>query len=678
VPALDLKEYIMCGIAGAINFRSDEPVPLEAVGRMLALIHHRGPEAAGVHLAGRAALGHARLSIIDVNGGLQPIANEDGTGWIVCNGEVFNYKELMADLQRRGHHFRTASDSEVILHLYEELGERCVERLNGDFAFAIWDGRRGELLLARDRVGVRPLFYTVAGGTLLFASEVKSLLADPRASHEWDLAALDQVFTYWSALPGRTMFRDVRELPAAHTLRVKLDVPLPEPVPYWNLDFPNADAFDTTRSAHDYADELRALLEDAVRLRMRADVPVGAYLSGGLDSSATTALMRQLGHDDLHTFSIAFRNQQFDERPFQLEMARALGTQHHVVECADADIAHAFGDVIWHCETPILRTSPAPMFLLARHVKQHGLKVVLTGEGADEFFGGYSIFKEAKVRHWWAAAPDSRLRPLLLRRLHGEVAGLGQSSQSFLQSFFGDGLPNVHDPYYSHAPRWRTTARQKRFFSPDLRAALGDADTHGELVALLPDHMADWHGLNKAQYLESKIFLGQYLLSSQGDRVAMAHAVEGRFPFLDHRVIEWAANVPPHLKLRGLSEKYILKRAVADLLPSTITKRTKQPYRAPISTSFFASNAPRWVKDVLSEGEIKAAGLFDPRAVEMLARKCRSGREIGEGDNMALVGIISAQLLNRQFHTDWAAEVHARAVRTQPVVVEAEDMVALR
>ncbi len=664
----------MCGIVGAINFRTDAPVELETVGRMLALIHHRGPEAAGVHLAGRAALGHARLSIIDVDGGLQPIANEDGTVWIVCNGEVFNYRELMADLERRGHHFRTASDSEVILHLYEEMGARCVERLNGDFAFAIWDGRRGELLLARDRVGVRPLFYTVVGGTLLFASEIKALLADERVSHEWDLAALDQVFTYWSAVPGRTMFRDVRELPAGHTLCVKLDAPLPEPEPYWNVDFPDADAFDTTCSAADYADELRALLEDAVRLRMRADVPVGAYLSGGLDSSATTALMRQLGHDDLHTFSIAFRNQQFDERPFQLEMARALGTQHHVVECGDADIAHAFADVIWHCETPILRTSPAPMFLLAQHVKQHNLKVVLTGEGADEFFGGYSIFKEAKVRRWWAAAPESRLRPLLLRRLHGEVAGLEQSSQPFLQSFFGEGLQDIADPCYSHAPRWRTTARQKRFFSGSLRAALGDIEADGGLAALLPDRMAGWHGLNKAQYLESKIFLGQYLLSSQGDRVAMAHAVEGRFPFLDHRVIEWAAGVPPHLKLRGLNEKYILKRAVADLLPPTITNRTKQPYRAPISTSFFAANAPAWVGDVLSEAEIEAAGLFDPRAVAKLAAKCRSGRPIGEGDNMALVGIISAQLLHQQFRTDWAKEVRVRAVHTQPVVVEAEDM----
>jgi asparagine synthase (glutamine-hydrolysing) len=660
----------MCGIAGAINWGADAPVELETVRHMLALIHHRGPEAAGVHLAQRAALGHARLSIIDVDGGLQPIANEDGTIWVVCNGEVFNYRELVVDLERRGHHFRTASDSEVILHLYEEMGARCVEHLNGDFAFALWDGRRGELLLARDRVGVRPLFYTVVGGTLLFASEVKSLLADKRVSREWDLAALDQVFTYWSTLPGRTMFRDVRELPAAHTLRVKLDVPLPLPEPYWNIDFP--DTFNTARSADDYADELRTLLEDAVRLRMRADVPVGAYLSGGLDSSATTALMRQLGHDDLHTFSIAFRNQQFDERSFQMEMARALGTQHHVVECDDADIAHAFPNVIWHCETPILRTSPAPMFLLARHVKQHGLKVVLTGEGADEFFGGYGIFKEAKVRRWWAAAPDSRLRPLLLRRLHGEVTGLGQSSQSFLQSFFGDGLHEVDDPYYSHAPRWRTTARQKRFFSPELRAALGDIDRQSELAALLPDRMADWHGLNKAQYLESKIFLSQYLLSSQGDRVAMAHAVEGRFPFLDHRLIEWAASVPPHLKLHGLNEKYILKRAVNDLLPPTITNRTKQPYRAPISTSFFAAHAPAWVNDVLSEAEIKSAGLFDAHAVAKLVAKCRTQPPVGEGDNMALVGIVSAQLLHRQFHTDWAAEMRARAVDMEPVVVEAD------
>jgi asparagine synthase (glutamine-hydrolysing) len=668
----------MCGIAGALNLTTEQSITPSTVQGMLALIRHRGPEAAGIHLSGRAALGHARLSIIDVEGGLQPIPNEDGTIWVVCNGEIFNYIELMVELERRGHHFRTTSDTEVIVHLYEELGPSCIDRLNGDFAFAIWDNRRGELLLARDRVGVRPLFYTVADGTLLFASEIKALLADPRVSRELDLVALDQIFTYWSTLPGRTCFRDVRELPAGHYLRVRLDADTTlQPTPYWNVSFPDEGDVSADRSVDDYAEELRALLTDAVRLRLRADVSVGAYLSGGLDSSATTALMRQVASNELHTFSIAFRNQQFDERPFQQRMARALGTQHHVVECDDVDIAQVFADIVWHCETPILRTSPAPMFMLARHVREHGLKVVLTGEGADEFFGGYGVFKEAKVRRWWASAPESRLRPLLLRRLHGEVTGLAQSSQSFLQGFFGNGLHELDDPCYSHLPRWRSTARQKRFFSPQLRAALSATDTNSDLTALLDGGLANWDGLSKAQYIEAKIFLSQYLLSSQGDRVAMAHAVEGRFPFLDHRLIEFAATIPSHLKLRGLNEKYILKRSIADLLPPEITARTKQPYRAPISTSFFAPAAPSWVADVLSEGEVKSAGLFDPAAVSKLVKKCQGQKEMSEGDNMALVGIISAQLLNRLFRSGWATESSTRSTATAPIMVEVEDVLSI-
>lgn len=659
----------MCGIAGAVHFATDEPVAAPTVERMLALIWHRGPEAAGLHLAGRAALGHARLSIIDLAGGLQPIANEDGTIWIVCNGEIFNFVELRAELEARGHQFRSGSDSEVIIHLYEDVGMRCLERLNGDFAFAIWDGQRRTLLLARDRVGVRPLFYTLLNGTLLFASEIKALLADPRVSHELDVVALDQVFTYWSALPGRTLFRSIRELPAGHWLAVPLDGQPSAPVPYWELQFTH-NAEDGERSIESYAAELRETLLDATRIRLRADVPVGAYLSGGLDSSALTALTRRYMSNELHTFSIGFRNQHFDESAFQTRMAQVLGTQHHRLDCDDADIARSFPDVIWHCETPVLRTSPAPMLLLSGLVREHGLKVVLTGEGADEFFGGYGIFKEAKVRRWWAAAADSRLRPLLLRRLHGEVVGMEQGAQPFLEGFFGNGLHETDDPCYSHLVRWRSTARQKRFFSSELRAALTEYDGRAELAAMIDARLANWDTLSKAQYVEAKIFLSQYLLSSQGDRVAMAHAVEGRFPFLDHRVIDLAARIPPRFKLRGLNEKYILKRAVTDLLPREITARTKQPYRAPISTSFFGPDAPAWVADVLSDGEVRAAGLFDPAAVGKLVVKCRGASQVSEGDNMALVGIISTQLLNRMFCPDWSIQHAAYADQRPPVHVE--------
>jgi asparagine synthase (glutamine-hydrolysing) len=666
----------MCGIAGALNLASDQPVAAETVKRMLAVIRHRGPEAAGIHLADRAALGHARLSIIDLAGGLQPIANEDGAMWVICNGEVFNYVELMAELKGRGHQFRTASDSEVILHLYEELGAGCLDHFIGQYAFAIWDGRRNELFIARDRLGVRPLFYTVAGGTLLFASEIKALLADPRVSDELDLLALDQVFTYWSPLPGRTLFRDVAELPAGHYLKISTATPSAplRPVQYWNLDFPDATSFASAdRGVEDYASELRELLIDATRLRLRADVPVGAYLSGGLDSSAIAALIRAYTGNDLQTFSIAFRNPHFDETHFQQQMAQALGTQHHAIQCDDSDVARVFPDVIWHCETPLLRTGPAPMYMLANFVREQGLKVVLTGEGSDEFLGGYSIFKEAKVRRWWAAQADSKLRPMLFRRLHGEVAGMDQGALPFLKGFFGNGLQELDDPAYSHLVRWRSTARQKRFFSAEVKAALSQRNGADDLSSLLDERLSRWDGLSKAQYVEAKIFLSQYLLSSQGDRVAMAHSVEGRFPFLDHRVVEFAATIPPRYKLRGLNEKYILKRAVGDLLPPAITARTKQPYRAPISTSFFGPKAPLWVADVLSEDEIRNAGIFDATSATRLIHKCRTSAQISEGDNMAVVGIISTQLLNRLFRTDRSASLSDHANAAEPVIVEATD-----
>ena len=313
------------------------------------------------------------------------------------------------------------------------------------------------------------------------------------------------------------------------------------------------------------------------------------------------------------------------------------------------------------------------MFMLASLVREHKLKVVLTGEGADEFLGGYSIFKEAKVRRWWAAQPESRLRPMLLRRLHGEVVGMAQGSQPFLQGFFSNGLQEIDDPCYSHLVRWRSTARQKRFFSREVQAALSGHNSFDELSRVMEERLAGWDTLSKAQYVEAKIFLSQYLLSSQGDRVAMAHAVEGRFPFLDHRVVEFASTIPPDLKLRGLNEKYILKRAMRDLLPREITARTKQPYRAPISTSFFGPDAPAWVNEMLSESELTSAGLFDAHSVTKLVNKCRTSNQVSEGDNMALVGIISTQLLHRQFGADWAMNADVRSDTTQPVIVEADE-----
>ncbi len=656
----------MCGIVGWLALEppgaGGRAAPArDTLRRMLALIAHRGPDAFGVYLDDQIGLGSARLSIIDLDGGNQPLHNEDERLWIVFNGEVFNYVELRRELVARGHRFATSTDTEVILHLYEDLGARCVERLNGQFVFAIWDRHRQELFLARDRLGVRPLFYTQAGGALRFASEIKALFADGSVSRELDPRALDQVFTCWAPLPGHTAFRDVRELPAGHTLTVRggrLDVRR-----YWSVDYPPASAAPRDgRPEQEYVEALRALLADATRLRLRADVPVGAYLSGGLDSSTVAALIRRFDLAALHTFSITFEDASFDESDYQQEMVRHLGVTHHTVHCTNADIGRVLPEAIWHTEAPLLRTAPVPLYLLSGLVRDSGFKVVLTGEGSDEILGGYDIFKEDRVRRFWARRPESRLRPLLLRRLYPDVKGLQGGAQAYLEAFFRAGLHETHRKGYSHLIRWRNTARAKRLFSPALQAALNGYDVEADLDRVLDDRMRDWPPLSQAQYVEVTTFLSPYLLSSQGDRMAMAHSVETRFPFLDHRVVEFCNRLPPPLKLRGLEEKYLLKRAAEELVPGAIRRRHKQPYRAPIRAAFFGPGAPEYVAELLSPAAIQRAGYFDPAGVARLAEKARRLPVLSEMDSMALVGVLSTQLLHQAFVDDFAA----RAVRPLP------------
>ena len=638
----------MCGIAGFFG-RPDGSVPDLLLRRMIAAISHRGPDEQGFFLDEDAGLGHARLSIIDAVGGKQPMANADRSVIAVLNGEIFNYVELRRELTVNGARFRTNSDTEVVLKLYEKMGPNCVERFNGDFALALWDTRSRRLMLARDRMGVRPLYYAPASGSLWFASEVKALLAAPGISATLDPIALDQIFTLWFPLPPRTVFRDVCELPPGHVLLA--DAQSVTVRPYWRLEFPEAGderAFDSRREA-EIAEHVGALLLDATRLRLRSDVPVGAYLSGGLDSAVMAAAARRLAPDRLNTFSLTFEDPEFDESLHQQLIARVLDSQHHSIRCSAADVARVFPAVIRHIERPVLRTAPAPLFVLSDFVRRHGFKVVLTGEGADEVFAGYDIFKEAKLRRFSARQPRSRRRPLLLRRLYPYLSGIRGQPQAYLQAFFGAGLEETNDPLFSHLPRLRTTAAAKQFFSAELRSEIGDYDALAELRASLPADFGRWDPLAQAQYLETTYLLPGYILSSQGDRVAMAHAVEGRFPFLDHRVVELAAGIPARLKLKGLREKYILRRSARSLLPEELTERPKQPYRAPESRCFFASGSPEQPRNALSRSAIVSAGYFEPNAVDKLVQKCRGQGLLGFRDNAAFVGILSTQLWHRTF-----------------------------
>ena len=379
--------------------------------------------------------------------------------------------------------------------------------------------------MARDRLGVRPLFYTLARGVLIFASEIKAILTDRRVRAELDPITLQQIFTFWAPLSPRTVFDGIFEVPPGHFVTVSRGTF--EVTPYWELEFGDCNEDGASLSEQEYIETFRELLIDATRLRLRADVPVGAYLSGGLDSSTLAAVVRRFTDTPLDTFSISFSDTRFDESAFQLQMARALGTEHHVVNVTHSDIGRAFPDVVWHSEIPILRTAPAPMFLLSRLVRQHGYKVVLTGEGADEFLAGYDIFKEANIRRFWARQPASRWRPALFRRLYPDVPQLSSTGDAFLRAFFKEGLTDVEAGDYSHAIRWRNARRTLRMFSREFRDRAGES---AGTDVRYPPHFDKLGWLERSQYLESTIFLSQYLLSSQGDRMAMAHSVEGRFP----------------------------------------------------------------------------------------------------------------------------------------------------
>jgi len=634
----------MCGIAGIL--KRNAAVDDELLREMISTLGHRGPDGRGVFLDANVGLGHARLSIIDLEGGHQPMSAEGGTLWITFNGEIFNYLELRAELEKRGHRFTTRSDTEVILRLYLDKGEDCVLEMNGQWAFAIWDGRERKLFLSRDRFGVRPLFYTQVNGDFLFASEIKALFSCPEVKRDVDALGLDQIFTFWVTLPPRTAFEGILQLPPGHSLTLKngeLSVKQ-----YWQPDFAAADQ-SATDSVEQKAEELLAIMEDAARIRLRSDVPVGAYLSGGIDSTFPPALIADIAPHRLPTFSVAFTDSEFDESMYQKEASDFLHTQHSAVRCSSEDIGRLFPEVIWHTEQPILRTAPAPLYLLSKLVRESGFKVVLTGEGSDEILGGYDIFKEAKIRRFWARQPSSKRRPLLLRRLYPYLEKIQQQPEAYLRSFFHVREEDLSSPFFSHLPRWELTARLKLFFSDRIKSQIAAYDGCAEMAEALPCCYGRWPQFCQAQYLESTQLLPGYILSSQGDRMAMANSVEGRYPFLDHRVSEFASKLHPSLKMHVLSEKYILKRAARSKIPASVLGRSKQPYRAPDGKSFFGTESPDYVEELLSLDKLKKSNIFQPGPVGKLVSKFKSGRDTTTKDNMALVGILSTELLVHRF-----------------------------
>jgi asparagine synthase (glutamine-hydrolysing) len=635
----------MCGISGIFNLHNKAPISSEQLRAMTFSLNHRGPDEAGAYIDDFIGLAQSRLSIIDLTGGSQPIHNEDKSLWIIFNGEIFNYPELRSELIKRGHKFYTNTDTEVILHLFEEKKEKALDDLNGQFAFAIWDNKNQELFLARDRVGILPLYFKLDREKFYFASELKAIFAVQESNPAFDPISFDQIFTFWTNLPGDTPFKDYKEVPPAHFLRINFNGKF-DLQPYWHLKFSDEKNLSNS-NIENITREAKELLTDAVRIRLRADVPVGTYLSGGLDSSGLTAIVKKNFNNELRTFGISFEEESFDESRFQKLMVEHLQTNHSEVFAKNTDIGKYFGDIVYFGERPIFRTAPAPLYLLSKKVREENFKVVLTGEGADEIFGGYNIFKEAKIRKFWSANPESKYRSKLLKKLYPYIFK-DKRLFSTLEAFFRLGIDEPENPIFSHIVRWSNNSKMKNFFSENFKEQIRDYNAIDELTLKLPEDFDNWSTLSKAQYLEIITFMSGYLLSSQGDRMAMGNSVELRVPYLDHRIIEFMTRVPSVWKIFGLNEKYILKKVFNEYLPKEILYRAKNPYRAPIRNSFIANNNFP-IEDILNEVNISDAGVFNSSKVKMLLQKAKKSESLSELDNMALAGIISTQILHEQF-----------------------------
>lgn len=631
----------MCAVCGILAPRSI-PEPAAEVGRMLELLSHRGPDGRGQWSDPGVTLGHARLQLVGGENGHQPIVDESGRIVLVCAGEIFNHKELRASLEKKGHRFRTASDCEVMLHIFEEEGTVGFTRLNGQWAAAIWDGRVRKLYLTRDRFGIAPLFYRQEGSTFRFASEIKAFFADDHFTARPDPYAFDQWLRFWTPVPGRTFFEGVSEVRPGHVLEV--DGSTITERPYWT---PTGEPFGGA-DENEASSRLRELLDDSVRLRLGTPERVAIYLSGGLDSSAVAESASRAGRADLECFHANLDAGRLNEDgPFARDVATRLGLPLHAIRYAPATALDHLDRMVWHTEEPFIRAGALPFERLSEAAHHAGVKAVLTGEGADELFLGYDVFLETRLREY-ASRPGSRrtLRRRLALRLYPEVfeAGRKDAGAFWVDSFFPESsLPG--DPFFSHAVRWSKAVHLRRYLSKPLLDRLASYDPTAELEAALPKNFRSYAPVERAQQIEIALFLPKYLLSVQGDRAGMAHSVETRHPFLDHRIAEFALGLPRCYKQRGLHGKRILRQACRGKLPEAVLSRRKRPYRTPT----IATEAD-WerIMERLNPAAVRRAGLFDPEAVAFLANKARGGG-LGEIEGMALDAVLSGQAFHEVF-----------------------------
>ena len=583
----------MCGIAGFISVGDKRPADRRVVMQMADTLTHRGPDSAGYFVDGHAALGFRRLSIIDLETGDQPIYNEDGSIVMICNGEIFNYRELKRTLELQGHSFRTKSDVEVLVHLYEEKGFDFLNDLNGQFAFAMYDRKNQTLFVARDQLGVNPLYYTITQGVLIFASEAKAILAHPLATREVDLTGLDQILSFPGLVSPRTMFKGIQSLKSGEYLVV--DTKGIRTKEYWDLNYPEIGAQNSEQSLAYYEDRLRECFERSVAYRLQADVPVGFYLSGGLDSSMIAAMIKHVSPETTrHSFSVDFTDRELSEVKHQRLMAETVGSVHHELIFDETDITGRLARMIYHCECPVKETYNVCSMALSQAARESCISVVLTGQGADELFAGYMGYRfdgagrSGNGSYGFEAALEDEIR----ERLWGD--------------------PNL----FYETDQYAFKEIKAALYGEQVNQSYDDIDCLN-FPLVNKDRLRNRHPVHQRSYLDFRLRLADHLLIEHGDRMAMANSVEARHPFLDLDLVELVQTIPANLKLNNLTEKYILKRAARDLVPRSILEKEKFGFRAPAGT-FLSRENSELVEDLLSFERIKRQGYFNPDAVERL------------------------------------------------------------
>lgn len=647
----------MCGISG---FTHKIPV-LEAKKRlmtMLGTIPYRGPDEQTGIVGHNYALGTVRLAIVDINGGHQPATSADKQVSVVFNGEIFNYKALRADLISKGAIFNTESEIETLLQLYLSQGIEMVKKLNGQFAIAIYDRRNNSLHLARDPFGIRPLFWKQHQTGIVFGSEIKTLAAFEGHAFDIDRESLLQTLRFWTVTGDRTAFTGVKQIPPGFYLTfINGEISHRR---FWTLPSTRTVEPLKLRTDEDYFDAFRIEFRAAVERQRMADVKVACYVSGGIDSSATTACLAGIvGRDNLETFSIAFSDAEYDESKSQQALVRHLGVRNQTVRLGNKEIATAFPEVVHHAETPLFRTAPAPLFYLSKRVHENGIKVVMTGEGADEILLGYDLFRETKIRRFWSRRPESAWRGQLFRSLYQYLPQYRNKRYfNLLLDFYrGTLLPedSSQASHYAMAVRWANGKALESTLSEGMRALADCYDPVSDLNHWLPSEYAEMSDIEKAQHIELMTLLPNYLLSSQGDRMSLANSVEGRYPYLDLEFVKFAASLPTRIKLRGLRDKFVLRQSFANQLPNELANRPKFAYQAPEMKSFFNNGRLiDYAADLLSEESVRKLGIFDPQAVARLIGLGGAGNNsrMGFRDNMAFVVMLSTSILHQQ-STQW-------------------------